>query len=60
MDYPWLNYKDEKNIKTLTCLKGCIEQEEKFIPRNLLKKYWKMGRTLEKSGNFVVPKKWEP
>ena len=35
-------------------------KEETFAPRNLLQKYWKRGKTLEKSGNFVGLKKWEP
>ena len=37
---------------------GYIKQEEKSILRKFLKNY--LEKTLEKSGNFVSPKKWEP
>ena len=41
----------DKNIKTLVC-RGFITQEEKSIPRNLLKKYWENGENTGKVDEF--------
>ena len=40
--------------------KDYIEHETKFIQRNLLNKILEKWEKLEKSGNFVGPKKWQP
>ena len=38
---------------------GSILQFKNKQTKQNIKKYWKMEKKLEKSGNFVIPEKWE-
>ena len=48
---PWSICENVKIKTWILVSKGYIKCEEKFA----FKKYWKMGKTVEKSGNFVSP-----